>query len=75
MNWIVGVIGFFIAIIIGAFFGKRGSQQDAKILDLTSKIKEKRDEADKKQSIANQKLKDYEKAKKDYDNDPDDSAS
>lgn len=42
-------------------------ETDAKILDLTTRINEKRKQLEEKESTAKEALDDYEKAKKEYD--------
>ena len=67
MGSLFAVIGLIIAFIAGLIFNRRGVQQDAKVLDLTAKIKENQDIADKKKIYADQKVKEYEESLKQYD--------
>lgn len=64
---LIGLLALVIAFLIGLFFSKRGSQTDAKILDLTAKIQENKDKAATQQVDADKKVSEYEDALKKYD--------
>ena len=67
MSALFAGIGLIIAFIAGLIFNRRGARQDAKVLDLTAKLKENQDIADKKKVYADQKVKEYEESLKKYD--------
>lgn len=67
---IVGII----ALIVGLLFGRKTSITDAKILDLSAKLKEKQDATAKDQADADAKVKDYLDSLKKYDPDFDDES-
>jgi hypothetical protein len=63
---ISGIVIIAIAFVIGLFYSKRSSKQNAQVLDLTAKIKAKQDEAAAQQKDADKKVSDYEDALKKY---------
>lgn len=69
MNALLAIAGLIIAFVVGLFISKKGAQQDAKVIDLTAKIKENQDAATKQQVDADQKVKDYEDARAKLDTD------
>lgn len=60
-------IGVIIAFLVGLFFTRKGSQQDAEVADLTAKIKENTDKLKDQQKDADEKTRDYLDALKKYD--------
>lgn len=69
---ISSLIAIIIAFIAGFFLSKRAARQDAEVIDIKAKIKEKQDEAKTKQDIADQKVKEYEEALKKFNSDNND---
>ena len=69
MNIIYTIIGIIVAYIIGLFFSKRNSAQDAKVLDLEVKIKQNTDKLKEQEKSADEKTKEYLDALKKYDPD------
>lgn len=66
-NSIITIVGIIIAFIAGLFITRRANNRDAEILDLTNKLKAKKEDAAKQQEDANKKLKEYTDALKEYD--------
>ena len=61
-NTLLLIAGLFLAFIVGLFTSKKETRTDAKILDLTTKIKGNQDAAAKAQADADQKIKEYNEA-------------
>lgn len=61
--------GLLIAFLVGLFTSKKEARTDAKIIDLTGKIKTNQDAAAKAQADADAKVKEYQDALKTYDPD------
>jgi len=59
--------GILIAFLFGLFASRKTSSTDAKIIDLTGKIKDNQTKADAAQKDADQKVKEYQNALKAYD--------
>jgi F0F1-type ATP synthase membrane subunit b/b' len=66
MSTIVGLVTLIVAFLIGMFFNRKAGP-DAKILDLTSKIKDNQDKAAKQKEEADKKTQEYLDALKKYD--------
>jgi hypothetical protein len=63
------IIGIILAFLIGLFSSRKTAREDAKILDLTSKIKDNQTKSAQAQAEANQAVKEYQDALKQYDPD------
>lgn len=77
MNLVYTIIGIVAAYLVGLFFSKRNSAQDAKVIDLEAKIKQNTDKLKDEEKSADEKTKEYLDALKAYDpnfNDDDDSS-
>lgn len=61
------LFGLVTAFLVGLFTSKKQNQEDAKVIDLTSKIKQNKEIAAKQQEDADQKTKEYLDALKKYD--------
>jgi len=66
---LVAAVTLIVAFIAGIFYNRRGNQQSAQVIDLSSKIKETEDQAATEQTTADQKVKEYQDALKQYDPD------
>jgi len=70
-NSLILVVGIIIAFLVGLFTSRKTSSTDAKILDLTGKIKDNQARSAQAQALADKAVKEYEDAKKKYDDNPD----
>lgn len=61
------LFGFFIAFLIGLFSSRKTANEDAKILDLTGKIKDNKQKSAQAQADADKAVKEYQDALKQYD--------
>lgn len=61
------VLGIFIAFLVGIFSSRKTASQDAKILDLTGKIKDNQQKSAQAQKTADDAVKEYQDALKTYD--------
>lgn len=68
-NTILLILGLMIAFVVGLFSSRKTSQQDAKVLDLTSKINDNKQKAAQAQELADKAVKEYQDALKKYDPD------
>lgn len=66
-NYAVLLIGILLAFIIGFFSSRKTSTEDAKILDLTGKIKDNKQKSALAQQAADKAVKEYQDALKKYD--------
>lgn len=64
---ILFVLGIFIAFLIGLFSSRKTAREDAKILDLTGKIKDNKQKSAQAQADADKAVKEYQDALKVYD--------
>jgi hypothetical protein len=77
MNPLYVVLGIIAAFLFGLFSSKRISKDQAKVIDLQSKIEENQDKLVVQEKSADEKLKEYNEALKAYDptfHDDDDSS-
>lgn len=63
------LLGLLVAFLIGLFSSKKQQRTEAKIIDLTTKIKQNQTAASQAQADADQKAKEYQDALKQYDPD------
>ena len=61
------LLGIIIAFIVGLFSSRKTAQQDAKIIDLTGKINDNKQKSVQAQKAADQAVKEYQDALKQYD--------
>lgn len=66
---VVILVGILVAFLVGLFSSKTQSREDAKIIDLTTKIKGNEKTAATDQADADTKVKEYTDALKQYDPD------
>jgi hypothetical protein len=64
---IIFFFSLFIAFIIGIFFSKKANKEEATVLDLTNKIKQKQQADAKAKAAADQAVQEYQDALKKYD--------
>lgn len=76
INTLLLVLGIVIAFLVGLFSSRKTATEDAKILDLTGKIKDNKQKSAQAQELADKAVKEYQDALKAYDpsfsNDDDD---
>lgn len=61
------VIGIFIAFLIGLFSSRKTSREDAKVIDLTGKIRDNQKLSAQAQKTADDAVKEYQDELKKYD--------
>jgi hypothetical protein len=61
------LIGIVIAFFVGLFSSRKTAREDAKIIDLTGKIKDNKQKSAQEQEIADKAVKEYQDALKAYD--------
>lgn len=66
-NTFLLILGLVVAFIIGLFSSRKTTQEDGKVLDLTSKINDNKQKSVQAQALADKAVKEYEDAKKKYD--------
>lgn len=63
------ILGIFIAFLVGLFSSRKTAREDAKIIDLTGKIKDNQQKAAQAQKTADDAVKEYQDELKKYDPD------
>jgi hypothetical protein len=66
-NTILLLIGLAVAFLVGLFSSRKTATEDAKILDLTGKIKDNQQKSAQAQANADKAVKEYQDALKQYD--------
>ncbi len=61
------LFGIFIAFLVGLFSSRKTAREDAKIIDLTGKIKDNKQKSVQAQADADKAVKEYQDALKQYD--------
>jgi hypothetical protein len=61
------ILGIFVAFLVGLFSSRKTAREDAKILDLTGKIKDNKQKSTQAQELADKSVKEYQDALKQYD--------
>jgi hypothetical protein len=63
------LLGIIIAFVVGLFSSRKTAREDAKIIDLTGKIKDNQAKSAQAQALADKAVKEYQDALKQYDPD------
>lgn len=68
-NTLLVVLGIVVAFLIGLFSSRKTAREDAKIIDLTGRIKDNMQKSVETQAAADKAVKEYQDALKKYDPD------
>lgn len=66
-NVVLVVIAIVVAFLVGVFSSRKTAQEDAKIIDLTGKIKDNQIKSAQTQALADKAVKEYDDELKKYD--------